>query len=508
MSEKTSIFADLLISSGLPQDKSDRSLEDRDSSIPKLAGNSYAMVADQGFQRFLAEQAAKMVKLITIKPKEPTDKKSWSPGAGNILRTIVNPLPSLAESEVHEHSVPKGSGNMNGTSKLAQKFSTLHSCEKVADQHLTIARLEAESERFATEGKPRNVFIPTKEPTKEALRNLTINKPKSMATIPTPESKGSLICGNCGQQGHIVVDCVGPLDDAGYINACALCNSGGHSIGEGHCPFPQWKRNRAYIFNTYVKMRDGKPPIRSPWYPWDIDSVRWKTTTRRPQSGMFAKNRQEAGQVQGLQERIQDPIWQLGEADGDNDAVLILFFQRFGDVTGFAEAEPAPRELLLSTGGRADEGPLNEQPKHLTNGKVPTRKARRRNRSRSPSYGRMRAYRDRSPIAHRENQAIQVGRRSRAQRGNNSYSRRDNYRPDNRRRNPSPRPPPRLPEYGRGENDQNNDNKRRVNSPCRASPYTDENRYVSMAQSDERSSGYYHDRLDNGNLPVYPYKQR
>lgn len=73
-------------------------------------------------------------------------------------------------------------------------------------------------------------------------------------------------CGNYQQPGHEGKDCVGPIDEYGFVNVCPRCNTADHNLWT--CPVESYPRDlRHWLQNR----REGKPPLA-----WGEDYSRWE----------------------------------------------------------------------------------------------------------------------------------------------------------------------------------------------------------------------------------------
>ena len=74
--------------------------------------------------------------------------------------------------------------------------------------------------------------------------------------------KEQLVCGNCSIQGHAVRDCTRNLDNEGFINACAFCNTRLHNVLS--CSRMQMMK-LGVLYHNCVRLRGVRAPIRGPW---------------------------------------------------------------------------------------------------------------------------------------------------------------------------------------------------------------------------------------------------
>ncbi|KAJ0288045.1 hypothetical protein Brms1b_001833 [Colletotrichum noveboracense] len=105
-----------------------------------------------------------------------------------------------------------------------------------------------------------------------ALPKVEISHPENLALtdsqrtqLPAPVPL-AIVCGNCDRPGHEVCDCIGPVDDHGFIDACPLCNTRAH--GFDTCPKVPSRRGgksirKAIRFEYLVRLRSNKAPIKS-----------------------------------------------------------------------------------------------------------------------------------------------------------------------------------------------------------------------------------------------------
>ncbi|KAL3417066.1 hypothetical protein PVAG01_11489 [Phlyctema vagabunda] len=73
----------------------------------------------------------------------------------------------------------------------------------------------------------------------------------------TVETAGNTLCGNCGQLGHNVKGCFGPVDAYGAIAACPHCNTKSHTLDT--C----YKASRRSIGHYLVQRRINMAPIKT-----------------------------------------------------------------------------------------------------------------------------------------------------------------------------------------------------------------------------------------------------
>ncbi|KAF7861642.1 uncharacterized protein EAF02_010596 [Botrytis sinoallii] len=101
------------------------------------------------------------------------------------------------------------------------------------------------------------------------------------------------VCGNCGQSGHELKWCKGPVNKDGFIDGCPICNSTSHTYIQCSMAATNDSPLRAYL----LRLRNNKPPLR---YPKDFRNEEYwqfelrlasnqKVEPRRPWSVEFSK---------------------------------------------------------------------------------------------------------------------------------------------------------------------------------------------------------------------------
>ncbi|KAF3807504.1 hypothetical protein GCG54_00000033 [Colletotrichum gloeosporioides] len=124
------------------------------------------------------------------------------------------------------------------------------------------ARQELASWKQQSLGPHHELALPKVEISHPENLALTESEDKQLpATVPL-----AMICGNCDRPGHEVRDCIGPVDNRGFIDACPLCNTRAHGFDQ--CPkVPSGrgsKSSRKSIrFEYLVLLRSKKAPIKS-----------------------------------------------------------------------------------------------------------------------------------------------------------------------------------------------------------------------------------------------------
>lgn len=87
-------------------------------------------------------------------------------------------------------------------------------------------------------------------------------------------------CGNCGELGHKLRTCMGPLDPNGFLRGCPHCNTRSHNLE--NCPSADLSKGSTLV-HYYINSRSNRPPLyctrdfrdltlfgSTPFRPWTV----------------------------------------------------------------------------------------------------------------------------------------------------------------------------------------------------------------------------------------------
>ncbi|TDZ54616.1 hypothetical protein CTRI78_v006157 [Colletotrichum trifolii] len=178
--------------------------------------------------------------------KEPLEV---SAGAVSLLSLPPRPLVPLAQrASPADSNLPEKSPNPKLNS-LGDNFApSPPKASKLYDHQLVLPRfigaslpshsgrnLAEKQNSSAFHGKSDLItppFFGNQDSKKEPPRASHV-KMKGQDWMRRDGDNSEVICGNCGEKGHGLADCIWP-DDTGFIDGCPLCNTREHSAGK--CP--------------------------------------------------------------------------------------------------------------------------------------------------------------------------------------------------------------------------------------------------------------------------------
>ncbi|KAL0935176.1 uncharacterized protein CTRU02_209767 [Colletotrichum truncatum] len=146
------------------------------------------------------------------------------------------------------------------------------------------------------------------------LRQQTLTRVEGPQTCATHDSDShDIVCGNCARFGHQVKDCIGPIDDNGFIAACPVCNTKAHEFDQ--ClqlkANSTSKRKRLDMrYHYLVTQRAKKAPIKT--------SICWISVwvTKGMPMRLLPITRQFALKLAREDVSVPYPAWQTYNYDG------------------------------------------------------------------------------------------------------------------------------------------------------------------------------------------------